>query len=418
MPRLSARAAALIGLGLWQTKGGRADGILTALLAPESLSSPDRAFVVELFYGVLRNLILLDFWIDCLRPSRIEADLRDVLRLGLYQLLILGTPEHAAVYETVELVKGKLRPVVNAVLRSAVRQRDELLNRAKRQPLSIRESHPPFLVSRWQKTYGAAATATLCRWNNQPPPIYARINQLKLDREHFYHRYPEAECSPADPEFVRFPIFPVEAIKRGHCYIQDPSTVMACRLLDPQPGETILDACAAPGGKTTYLAALMQNRGRIVACDRDPERLALLKENVTRLDAKVEIVEHDWLSRQPGKRIEANASFDRILIDAPCTNTGVMRRRVDVRWRLEPGDFLRMQKQQIEIVEKVFPLLKPGGALVYSTCSLEPEENGEVVTRTLSTVPEMNQLEQRDCLPFRDQCDGAFAAKITRTASS
>ena len=416
MPQLSARAAALAGLELWRTQGGRAEAILAAVCVPHSLGSSDRAFAVELFYGVLRNIALLDFWIDCLRPARIDPSLRDLLRLGLYQLLILRTPEHAAVYESVELAKGKLRPVVNAVLRAAARQRDELFSRTRNQPLSIRESHPPFLVSRWQQTFGAEATAALCKWNNQPPPIYARINRLKIDPEHFFHRYPDAERSPIDSEFVQFPIFPIEPIERGHCYIQDPSTALACRLLDPQPGETILDACAAPGGKTTYLAALMQNRGRIVACDRDPERLALLKENAARLDAKiVEVTERDWLSRRQLKKIET--SFDRILIDAPCTNTGVMRRRVDVRWRLRPDDFVRMQTHQLEILKNVVPLLKPGGMLVYSTCSLEPEENGEVVTRTVHAVPEMRRLEQKDCLPFREQCDGVFAAKLARTSA-
>ena len=418
MAGFSARAASLVALELWQTQGQRADTILNEVLAAETSGSSDRAFTVELFYGVLRNLALLDFWIDCLRPAHVDADVRDVLRLGLYQLLILGTREHAAVYESVELVKRKLRPVVNGVLRSAVRQQEELLTRTQAQPLSIRESHPPFLVARWQRKFGAKETAALCKWNNQPPPIYARINQLKISPEQFYHRYPGAESWSSNAEFARFPSFPIDAIERGHCYIQDPSTAMACRLLDPQPGEAILDACAAPGGKTTYLAGLMQNRGEILACDREPARLDVLKENVARLGATiVRTIPNDWLNPRALKIMEANALFDRALVDVPCTNTGVIRRRVDVRWRLQPADFLRMQEQQFEIVATVFRLLKPSGVLVYSTCSLEPEENIGVVNRILNAIPGLQLVEQKDCLPFRDQCDGAFAAKIIKTGT-
>src|SRR6266478_3085235 len=214
MAELSARQIALTALRLWRKEKHFADFIISGLLTKTQLNASDRGFALELFYGVLRNLTLLDFWIGCVRASGIDRDLRDILRFGLYQLLCLRTPEHAAVHETVELAAKKQRTVVNAILRTATRQRSELLARAAAQPLFVRTSHPQFLVERW------------------------------------------------------------------HCYIQDPSTTVACELLDPKPGERILDATAAPGGKTGYIAQLMENLGIIVACDRDPQRLDTLKGNM------------------------------------------------------------------------------------------------------------------------------------------
>jgi 16S rRNA (cytosine967-C5)-methyltransferase len=197
--------------------------------------------------------------------------------------------------------------------------------------------------------------------------------------------------------------------------VQDPSTLMACDLLDPQPGETVLDACASPGGKTTYLAERMQNQGRIVACDLYDTRVERLRENLTRLGATVaSAVQHDaMLPPEPGSPVEPE-SFDRALIDAPCSNTGVLRRRVDVRWRLSEEDFLRMPAQQLALVRRVTAALKPGGTLVYSTCSLEPEENDDLVRQALAEIPELRLVETRRKLPFADGVDGAFAAKFIR----
>jgi 16S rRNA (cytosine967-C5)-methyltransferase len=401
----------------WQGQIGRADVVISQLLAEASLSTSDRGFALELFYGVVRNLSLLDFWITCLRPSKIDDEVRDILRLGLYQLLRLGTAQHAAVNESVELARPKARPVINGVLRNAVRHRDELNQRAQAQPLSIRESHPDFLVGRWQKRFGPEATAALCRWNNQPAPIYARVNELLIDPEQFLSRYPEGQRCEHWPGFVRFQTLPSEALNRGHCYIQDPSTVVSCVLLDPEPGDKILDACAAPGGKSTYLAQLMQNRGTILACDREAKRVKILQENVARLKADiVTAVQCDWYNETLPSEINATKPFDRILIDAPCTNTGVIRRRVDVRWRLQRDEFDRMQRQQLEIARGVARLLKPGGILVYSTCSLETEENESMVDRLVAELPGARLLEKGSALPFRDNCDGAFAAKLTTRA--
>ena len=416
MAELSARQMALTALRLWRKEKYFADFIISELLTQTALNTSDRAFVLELFYGVLRNLTLLDFWIGCLRASRIDSDIRDILRLGLYQLLFLKTAEHAAVHETVDLAPKRQRTVVNAILRAATRQRSELLARADAQPLFIRTSHPQFLVERWQKHFGDEHAEELCKWNNLPAPVYARINLLKIDRTKFLHTYPESRSLRDHSMFVQFNSLPSTALERGHCYIQDPSTTIACELLDPKPGERILDATAAPGGKTGYIAQLMENLGIIVACDRAPQRIDTLKENVARLGVGIaQILQHNWTGKRVPPQITSVAPFDRIVIDAPCSNTGVMRRRVDVKWRLRRIDFDRMQHLQIEIVRALVPFLKPNGLIVYSTCSLEPEENEEVVRRILETSPVLRLgEEERFSLPFRDGFDGAYAAKLVR----
>ena len=414
MTLLSARRVALAALKTWRTKNDFADRVISRLLSNSSLESADRAFAIELFYGVLRNLTLLDFWIGTLRQGRIDVDLRDILRLGFYQLLIAKTPEHAAVYETVELASKRERPIVNGILRSAVRQKKELRSKLRSEPLDVRFSHPRFLIERWKEQFGEETTTALCEWNNQPPPIYARINRLKIDRQTFLERYPEARSLPEISNFVEFPS-PNEALNKGDCYVQDPSTAIACELLEPKPCEKVLDACAAPGGKTSYVAELMQNDGLIVACDRDADRLGLVQENLSRLGVQIaRIVQHDWTKKNIPNEIRVAAPFDRILIDAPCSNTGVMRRRVDVRWRLKPSDFPLMQARQIEIARAVLPLLKPNGVVVYSTCSLEQEENEGVTKALLSEIPILQFEKDRRWFPFSDDFDGAFAARFHR----
>lgn len=413
----SARALALTALREWRTGEQFADAILARLLRSSELTAPDRAFVTELFYGVLRNLSLLDFWIGALRSGHLDHDARDLLRLGIYQLFLLETPEHAAVYETVALAGARARSLVNAVLRSALRKKEELMQKASAQDLGIRTSHPQFLVERWIQNFGPENTAALCEWNNRPAPVYARINRLKISVEDFLARHSDVERLLERENFIRLTSIPNDALAAGHCYIQDPSTAAACLLLDPQPGERVLDACAAPGGKTAYLAELMKNDGFILACDRDLGRIRTLQDNLERLGVGIaQCAQYDWASSDPPPGVVAASSVDRILIDAPCSNTGVMRRRADLRWRLRPKDLVRMQEEQLRILRATIPLLKREGVLVYSTCSIEPEENEVVVGLLRQEFPFLSLVEQVSLLPFRDGFDGAYATKLTRAA--
>lgn len=409
----SPRALALHALATWRRGSRFAAAIIHPLLSGSLLSGADRAFALELFYGVLRNLTLLDFWISKLRSGFLDQEARDLLRVGLYQLLCLRIPGHAAVFETVELGGRRQRPLINAILRAALRRSPELYAAASAAALATRFSHPEFLIQRWSNTYGPTAVRQLCEWNNQPAPIYARINQLRTTLEKFLAEYSSAQQLAGRANFVHLESIPTKALADGECYVQDPSTSVACELLDPQPSERVLDACAAPGGKTSYIAELMQNRGELIACDRDRPRFETLQTNLARLGVtNARTVPHDWTANELPSDIQI-ASFDRILVDAPCSNTGVMRRRVDVRWRLQPADVIRMQTEQLAMLRRIVPLLKPGGVLVYSTCSIEPEENEQVVRRLLDEIKILELVEERSVIPFRDHYDGAYAAKLT-----
>ena len=415
MAHRSARELALAALREWRTRENFADSILARLLESSDLTGADRAFTTELFYGILRHLSLVDFWIGSLRAGWLDDNSRDLLRLGLYQLFLLETPEHAAVNETVKLAGAKARPLVNGILRNAARGRAGLLEKASRQSLSIRSSHPQFLIDRWTQNFDAEKAEALCLWNNRPAPIYARINRLKISAEEFRVQHSDAEVLAQHENFARVKSVPIGSLADGRCYIQDPSTAAACLLLDPKPGEAVLDACAAPGGKTGYLAELMQNQGSLTACDRDESRLATLRHNLERLGVRIaRFIRQDWTRDERPPDTGTISPYDRILVDAPCSNTGVMRRRVDLRWRLNPREFSALREEQLRILRATIPLLKPGGVLVYSTCSIEPEENEDVANTIVREFPFLQLVAQVSSFPFREEFDGAFAAKFLR----
>jgi 16S rRNA (cytosine967-C5)-methyltransferase len=200
----------------------------------------------------------------------------------------------------------------------------------------------------------------------------------------------------------------LRTFQEGWFYVQDPGTLLSVRELDPQPGETILDMCAAPGGKTTYIAQLMGNQGKVLATDLSPSRLDLVRENCTRLGATC-VTTEAW---SPG--LNRSGPLDRILLDVPCSNTGVMRRRVELRWRIRPEELDRLVREQRDILEHASQMIRPGGVIVYSTCSVEPEENSGVVQSFLAAHPTFKLKRDRTLLPFRDGVDGAFAARLLR----
>ncbi len=388
-----------------------ADEVLHGALASSRFNVFDRAFLTETFYGILRHRSALDFLIRQLRDTDLDLQTRQVLRLGFYQIFWMRIPHHAAVNETVNLA-GRARGLVNALLRRAIREKEALDQKLAQAPAAIRYSHPGFLIERWQRQFTPEGAARICEWNNAPAEIYVRANQLKVTPGELLGATPAAQPSELHPLSIKVKQVPFQWLMEGLCYVQDPSTLMAVELLAPQPGETILDACAAPGGKTSYMAELMGNRGRIVACDSSRPRLERMQENLTRMSvACVETHRVDWLSRSP---IFEPESFDRILVDAPCSNTGVIRRRVDVRWRLTPADFEQMPQRQRAILDALLPLLKRGGTLVYSTCSLEAEEDEQLAEAFARANPGVRLDAMARRQPHVDNMDGAFAARFVK----
>jgi 16S rRNA (cytosine967-C5)-methyltransferase len=410
--------------------------LLERELAKGPISPPDRGLAQELAYGVVRWEKTLEWLIDQKTRERPQKPgLQILLRLGLYQLFWLDRiPDHAAVNETVELAKRvgfkSQAGFINAVLRAFLRERDatrQKLNELRERDPAKGLSHPDWLYQRWRELWGETDARRLIEWNNQPPPTYARLNTIKTDAARLIEAWQQegVQFRPCTfdwvPENLIFELleYPSLATLRtfqdGWFYIQDPSTLLSVRELDPQPGETILDMCAAPGGKTTYIAQIMKNEGKLVATDLSPPRLQLVRENCARLGAACAIeawspVLSPLAAPKPGE-----GGFDRILLDVPCSNTGVMRRRVELRWRIRQQELDRLVKEQRDLLEHASQLIRPGGLLIYSTCSLEPEENTGVVQSFLSTHPNFKLERDRTLLPFRDAVDGAYAARLVRS---
>ena len=409
--------------------------LLDAELAKARLSPKDSALCWELVYGVVRWQAALDWLIARKTKGQTQKSaLRVLLRLGLYQIFWLDRiPDHAAVYETVELAKqngfGPQSGFVNAVLRGCLREfeaTERALAELKATQPHLGFSHPEWLWTRWRDQWGADQATQLMAWNNTPPPTYARVNTLKTDAGKLLARWRD---EGVEYDFFRSNwtgenlVFELKShpsltglasFQQGLFYVQDPSTLLAVHELNPRPSETVLDLCAAPGGKTTYFAQLMQNQGRIVAQDVSAERLNLIQENCRRLG--VTCVESTPVP-DASRLAPSSAHFDKALVDVPCSNTGVMRRRVDLRWRLRPEGIKRLRATQRGLLRQASLALKAGGTLVYSTCSLEPEENGGVIQQFLAEHTEFQLATERTLLPFVDQVDGAYVAKLERSSS-
>ncbi len=406
--------------------------LLEAALQRSQWSAPDRGLLQELVYGAVRWQATLDWLIARKTAGRVQKPaLQILLRLALYQIFWLSRiPDHAAVNETVDLAKrsgfGAQSGFMNAVLRGYLREREQTeraLDDLKQSDPALGYSHPKWLCERWEKRMGRDALVRLLEWNNAPPPTYARVNALRAEpnalREQWAREKVEAKLVCVEwangtlmYELKSFSsLASLPSFTSGLFYIQDPSTLLAVTELDPQPGETILDYCAAPGGKTACIAERMHNSGAVIAHDTTPDRLKLVEENCARLGVTcVRSVLPSTLNSQ------LPTFCDRILIDAPCSNTGVMRRRVDLRWRIREPEISRLRATQLHLLREAAPRLKPGGTLVYSTCSLEPEENTEVVRDFLKENRAMHLQRERILTPWEHTVDGAYVARFVRGA--
>jgi 16S rRNA (cytosine967-C5)-methyltransferase len=387
-------------------EGAFADLTLEAELGRRRLGPRDAALATELVYGTLRWQRYLD-WV--LQPhSRRPLDALDVrplvlLRMAAYQLVFLErVPAFAVVDDAVTLAGAGTRPgvaeFVNAVLRSfarrGVREREPAPPRDPVQALALRCSFPTWLAARWVARYGPAEAEALMRAMNERPPLTLRVNTLRTTREALAERLRreegiETRPTPFAPEglLAEHGGRPAawRAFADGAFVVQDEASMLVAHLLDPRPGETVADACAAPGTKTTHLAQLMQGRGRVLAFDPQPARLGLVREAAARLG--VGIVEP---LEGPAETLAPRFAegCDAVLVDAPCSNLGVLRRNPEVKWRRDPRDLDRTAERQGRILCAAAGMVRPGGRLVYATCSLEPEENDEVTAAFLLAHPD------------------------------
>jgi 16S rRNA (cytosine967-C5)-methyltransferase len=411
----------------------------------------DRALATELVFGVLRWRGRLDWVISKLSKTpvhKIDASILNIIRLSLYQILFHSRiPPSAAVNDSVEMAKAKaplwVVRFVNGLLRSAVRRAKEIpLPDYADDPveaIAVRESHPLWLVQRWVERLGVEETKYLCMANNQVPPLTVRANTLKVDREILlsaledYAR--EISITRFAPDGVslrglKHAVGDIPSFKDGWFQAQDEASQLITHLLDPRPGETVLDACAGLGGKTGHIAQLMKNGGKIKAVEKQSWKLDQLKTSMVRLGISVVTPWHRDLSES--FPVDQFGTYDRVLLDAPCSGLGVLRRNPDAKWKKTEADLTRLKADQTRFLRSLAPLVKRGGRLVYCVCSLEPEEGDYVVKDILKNQAQfvidhepvgLSDVDERlmdssGCfrsLPHEHNMDGFFAVRLKRT---
>ncbi len=417
-----ARTVALEVLERVMDRGAYANLALQQALTARDLGAPDRGLVTEIVYGTLKQRLALDWHLQSFLSKPLHslpAVLQHILQMGAYQLLFLDRiPSRAAVNEAVNMAKARgfsgLSGMVNGVLRNLERHKDELqLPDPGREParhLSIKHSHPVWMVERWLKRWGFEGTEALCRANNTPGTVWLRTNTLRITRQDLLERLQAAGVSARSgdrtPESLEIREFSaveeLEPLQEGLCTVQDESSMLVAHVLGAKAGERVVDACAAPGGKTSHIAQLMQDRGEVLAFDIHPHKLPLIEGTCRRLGIEsVQVREGD--ASNLGNLVSGRV--DRVLVDAPCSGLGVLRRKADARWKKEAKDILELQKLQLKILEEAAKLVKPGGTLVYSTCTVEPEENFEVVKAFRREHQDFKPVDLNTVLPFKLERD-------------
>lgn len=413
------------------------------------LSPQDRRLAMEISIGVIRRQLTLDTLIasQLTRPrEKVEPALWTLLQTGVYQLVMLDQiPDHAAVSETVELAgrigRERWKKLVNAILRSVSRiLTDEFVSAPGASAIPLGEqrfrcltvdlfphpdtdpagylsrafSYPATVIADWLSRYGREQTQSVAQWFNQRNPLYLRTNLLRNSREDLLHELEAAGISASsgnEPQSIRLEtkvgFDALTGFEAGKFTIQDESAMAAGNLLNPQPGETVWDLCAAPGTKTTHLAELMFNRGTILATDVSADRLDKIEQNASRLG--LSCIETKLIN-VPGATLP-ELQFDAILVDAPCSNSGVLGKRLEARWRMDEVSLRELTKIQRGLLETALNQLKPGGRLVYSTCSFDPRENEQLLQSVLSQFPNRNVVHEQQHFPG-DPSDGGYQALV------
>ena len=368
------------------------------------IDAKDRGLLTELTYGTLQHKLTLDYYLEPFIKGKVDIWVRWLLRLSLYQMHYLSKiPAHAAVNEAVEIAKRRghkgIASLVNGVLRSilreGVRSLDEIENEVER--LAVATRHPQWLVERWVKSYGFEKTREMLEENNIPPAQTARVNVTKASVEEVLTTLEREGVKAKRSEYVPECIYLLSgqaartgAFRNGLITIQDESSMLPATVLNPRPGMKVLDMCAAPGGKTTHMAEKMNNEGSILATDLHPKKLDLIEENTARLG--LTIVQTAPIDGRKAAEYLKTEDYDAILVDAPCSGLGVMRRKPDIKYTKREEDLQSLQTIQLNILKNAVQLLKVGGKLVYSTCTVDKEENEGTVKAFLANHPEMEAV--------------------------
>ncbi|WP_082926853.1 16S rRNA (cytosine(967)-C(5))-methyltransferase RsmB [Paenibacillus tuaregi] len=408
---VTAREVALEVLTQVEEEGAYSNLQLNSALQRSNLSGADAGLATELVYGTISRLSTIDYFLGQFVAKglgKLQPWVRNLLRLSFYQLYYLDRiPAHAAVNEAVNIAKKKghqgISGMVNGVLRSVLRRKEELQIPADLPPLkriALEYAYPEWLVGRWIKEYGEAEAEAICRANNEPPSVSVRVNRTKLSREELLERMRErgldAEPSPVSEDgiIVRSGgnMAHTDWYQEGLLSVQDESSMLVAAAVDPRPGMKVLDCCAAPGGKSCHIAEKLNGSGEVIANDVYPHKAKLVESQAERLDL-------DIVRTTTGDALELAAryapeSFDRILLDAPCSGLGVIRRKPDLKWAKQPEDITDIAELQLKLLDGVAGLLRPGGVLVYSTCTIEKRENMQVVQAFLDKHPEYAEADQ------------------------
>lgn len=442
-----ARETALKALIEIETKKAYSNLVLKNLLRDDSLDTRDRAFISELVYGTVSRRLTLDWIISQFSKTKLKKiSLRvlSILRLGVYQIMFLDRVPHAAACDTsVELAKKYAKEssgFVNGILRNISRSSAEIRmpenTGSAAYELSVKYSFPEFLVEDWLSTFGREFTEKILDSLLTRPDFYVRVNTLKTSTEAVVEELSKEGIGALPGRFLNealilrnvSDISRIKAYTEGRITVQDESSMLAAKVLDPQPGETILDICAAPGGKTTHIAEYMKNEGRIAAWDIHEHKVRLIRNNAERLGVKIIEPEVRDALAPAG---ELAGKFHRVLADAPCSGTGIIRRKPDIKWHRETEDFGKLVELQQKILYNASRYVMPGGVLVYSTCSIDPRENSAVVNAFVKENPDfilepINSLSgiiedkketsegMLNLYPHIDGTDGFFIARLKR----
>ena len=383
------------------------------------------AFVRELVYGVLSNKLLLDYYLNLLIPSGIEKVKKrekTLLRMGLYQLKFMkNIPQYAAVNETVSLAKSLCRGregFINGVLRGYIKKQGELQLPCDDtdEILSVKYSFSPWIIKMWKKQYGQESTIKLMEASNSRPVLCIRVNLMKTTVEELSHLLSEKGMVVDKGRYSDIVLYvsgsnilDLEEYKKGLFSIQDETSVLACQYLEPRPGDLVIDTCASPGGKTSAIGEMMDNRGKIISCDIYPHKLELIKKQADRLG--ITIIETKLLDGIKGDKA-LSGKADKVLVDAPCSGLGVIRKKPEIKYK-EQKHIQKLIKVQSDILNNASYYVKPNGVLLYSTCTINKDENDEQIEKFIKTHEDFEILYEKQFLPT-DGLDGFFICKMMK----